>query len=308
MILVTGATGCIGRAVVDRLTSSGHAVKCLFHWGNERPAPRRVVITGGDVRNVDSLVEAMTEGGECDTVIHLASIRRETKHDTYEEVNQIGSNNMIMACRAAKIQRLITVSCLGAETRSAYPFLRSSGKAEEIIRASGLNFTILKSAAVFGPEDWLTNWLAGIESGLRFVVPMPHAGQTKLQPIWVGDVAACVERCLKVRSTFRQVVPIGGPQSLTIKDITELTLKVSEKKRRLIKVPSALTRQLTRFLERYHGALNEPEMDALSYNRTTEIGGVHRVFGFAPAKMQTKLNYLSPRYDPPAQPVRFAYG
>ena len=308
MILVTGATGCIGRAVVDRLTSSGHAVKCLFHWGNERPAPRRVVITGGDVRNVDSLVEAMTEGGECDTVIHLASIRRETKADTYEEVNQIGSHNMVMACKAAKIQRLITVSCLGAETRSAYPFLRSSGKAEEIIRASGLNFTILKSAAIFGPEDWLTNWLAGIQLGLPLVMPMPHAGQTKLQPIWVGDVAACVERCLKVRSTFRQVVPIGGPQSLTIKDIAELILKVSGKKRRLIKVPSALTRQLTRFLERYHGALNEPEMDALSYNRTTEIGGIHRVFGFAPAKMQTKLNYLSPRYDPPAPPVRFAYG
>ena len=60
-----------------------------------------------------------------------------------------------------------------AETRSAYPFLRSSGKAEEIIRGSGLNFTILKSAAVYGPEDWLTNWLAGVQSGLPLVMPEP---------------------------------------------------------------------------------------------------------------------------------------
>ncbi|NJM42165.1 MAG: hypothetical protein HC853_16150 [Anaerolineae bacterium] len=74
-----------------------------------------------------------------------------------------------------------------------------------------------------------------------------------------------------------------------------------------MRVPSAFTRHVANFLSRFHGALNEPEIESLSYNRTTEIGGVHRVFGFAPAKMQTKLNYLSPRYEPPAPPVRFAY-
>ena len=307
MILVTGATGCIGRAVVDRLTSSGQQVKCLFHWGNERPAPRRAVITGGDVRSVDSLNEAMTEGGVCDTVIHLASLRRETKEDNYEEVNEVGTHNVIMACKMAKIQRLITVSCLGAETRSAYPLQRSIGKAEEIVRSSGMNYTILKSAVVYGPEDWLTNWLAGITSGLPFVLPVPHRGETKLQPLWVGDLAACIERCLTVRSTYRQVVPLGGPQSLTLNELAQLTLKVMEKKRRIVRVPSAFTRHITGFLSRFQGSLNEPEIESLSYNRTTEIGGVHRVFGFAPAKMQTKLNYLSPRYEPPAQPVRFAY-
>lgn len=307
MILVTGATGCIGRAVVDRLTSSGQQVKCLFHWGNERPAPRRVVITGGDVRSVDSLSEAMTEGGVCDTVIHLASLRRETKADTYEEVNEVGTHNVIMACKTAKIQRLITVSCLGAETRSAYPLQRSIGKAEEIVRSSGMNYTILKSAVVYGPEDWLTNWLAGITSGLPFVLPVPHRGETKLQPLWVGDLAACIERCLTVRSTYRQIVPLGGPQSLTLNELAQLTLKVMEKKRRIVRVPSAFTKHIANFLSRFHGSLNEPEIESLSYNRTTEIGGVHRVFGFAPAKMQTKLNYLSPRYEPPAQPVRFAY-
>jgi NADH dehydrogenase len=266
-----------------------------------------VVIAGGDVRNVDSITEALTEGGTCDTIVHLASIRRETRTDTYEEVNEIGVNNVIMACKAAKVNRLITVGCLGAEVRSAYPFLRSIGKTEEIVRGSGLNFTVLKSAVVYGPDDWLTNWLMGITSSLPFVLPVPHSGQTKLQPLWVGDLAVCIERCLQVRSTFRQVVPVGGPQSLSLKEIAELTLKQSEKKRRLMRVPSAFTRQITRFLERFQGSLNELEMEALSYNRTTEIGGIHRVFGFAPAKMQTKLHYLSPRYEPPAPPVRFAF-
>ena len=95
MILVTGSTGCIGRAVVERLTAAGQPVKCLWHWNREHLAQRRVAITGGDVRNRDSLVEALSDGGECDTIIHLASIRRETPDDTFEDVHVLGTQNVI---------------------------------------------------------------------------------------------------------------------------------------------------------------------------------------------------------------------
>jgi NADH dehydrogenase len=305
MILVTGSTGCIGRAVVERLVSSGHQVKCLFQWGHEHRAPRRVVITGGDVRNEDSIHEAITDGGACDTVIHLAHLRRESRGNTFEEVNIGGTHNVIAAIKRAGIKRLITVGCLGAEARSPYPLQRALGKAEEAVRASGLNFTVLKSAVVYGEGDWLTSWMNGVATGFPFVMPVPHGGHTKLQPIWVGDVAACVERCLNTRSTFRQVVPIGGPQALTLADIAQITMKATNHQRRLVKVPSALTKQVAAFISRCKGALTEMELEALSYNRTTEIGGVHRVFGFAPARMPTKLAHLDPNRESPPLPVRF---
>jgi NADH dehydrogenase len=304
MILVTGATGCIGKAVVERLVSSGHQVKCLFQWGNEHPAPRRVVITGGDVRNEQSIYEAITDGGACDTVIHLAGLRRETRQASFDDVNIKGTGNVIAAMKRADIKRFITVGCIGAEVRSPFPLQRALGKAEEIVRQSGINFTVLKSAVVYGEKDWLTNWMSGVATSFPFVMPVPHSGQTKLQPIWVGDVAACVERCLNTRSTFRQVVPIGGPQALTLADIAQITMTATHKQRRLVRVPSALTKQIAAFLARCRGALNEIELEALSYNRTTEIGGVHRVFGFAPAKMPTKLAHLGPQ-EPPPLPVRF---
>ncbi len=303
MILITGPTGCIGKAVVERLTSSGHSVKLLWHWGHEHLAPRRVSIVGGDVHNVQSLVDAMED---VDTVLHLASLRRDVGNERVEEVNGGGTRNIIDAAKHAKVSRLITVGCLGAEARSAYPYLRSMGKAEEMVRSSGLNFTVLKSAVVYGEGDWLTAWLAGIATGMPLIMPLPHRGETRLQPIWVGDLAACIERCLNTRSTFRQVVPIGGPQSLTLAEIAQITLGAAKSNRRFVRIPTSMTHQLARFLAHCRGALTELEIDALSYNRTTEIGSVHRMFGFAPAKMRTKLSHLRMDREQAPLPVRFS--
>lgn len=305
MILVTGATGCVGRVVVDRLVSSGHQVKCLWHWNHEHAAPRRVTITGGDVRNTASIVEALSDGGTCDTVIHLGSLRHETRNDTFADVNEQGTRNVVEACKQTNTPRLITVMPLGGETRSAFPMLRSMGKAEESVKASGINWTVLKSAAVVGEGDWLTSWIMGMSKGLPFVLPLPHDGRTKLQPIWVGDLAACVERCLSTRSTFRQIVPVGGPQSLTLAEIAQATMNASKRKRRVVKVSSRFTEQLSRFVTRCQHALDLSELESLSYNRTTEIGGVHRTFGFVPAKITTRLSFLSGAGDSFLTPVRY---
>jgi nucleoside-diphosphate-sugar epimerase len=249
-------------------------LKLLWHWDHEHLAPRRVSIVGGDVRNVKSLIDAMED---VDTVIHLASLRRDMGDEHVEDVNAAGTRNIVDAAKQAKVPRLITVGCLGAEARSAYPYLRSMGKAEEMVRSSRLNFTVLKSAVVYGEGDWLTSWLAGIATGMPFIMPLPHRGETRLQPIWVGDLAACIERCLNTRST----------------------------RRRFVRIPSSMTHQISRFLAHCRGALTETEIDALSYNRTTEIGSVHRMFGFAPAKMSTKLSHLRPDRELRPLPVRF---
>jgi NADH dehydrogenase len=304
MILVIGASGCVGRAVVDRLVSSGHQVKCLWHWGFWHSVPGRVWNCGGDVRNADSIAAAIQED-DVDTVINLASIRHEGGDERFEDVHVQGARNVVEAMKRTSCSRLITLGCLGAEGRSPYPRLRTLGKAEDVVRGSGLNFTILKSGAVFGEGDWLTSWLGGVARGMPLVMPVPHNGDTKLQPIWVGDVAACVDRSLNLRQTFRQSVSIGGPQSLTIFDIASTVLKASGRRRRIVRVPTTFTKQIQTLLARCRGALSLDEMEALSYNRTTDISGVHRVFGFPPAKLAAQLAHLAPDYQPAPPPVTF---
>ncbi len=116
MILVTGPTGCIGKAVVERLTSSGYPVKILWHWGREHLVPRKVSIIGGDVRNMPTLLEALED---VDTVIHLASTRRDMPNASTEDVNVMGTQNVVQAVKQMRVPRLISVGCLGAEARSA---------------------------------------------------------------------------------------------------------------------------------------------------------------------------------------------
>jgi len=101
-----------------------------------------------------------------------------------------------------------------------------------------------------------------------------------------------VVRSLTTRSTFRQVVPIGGPASMQLGEVFETTLRAAGRRRRLIRVPTTMTHQVAQFLARFRGALSEPEIEAMAYNRTTEIGSVHRMFGFVPAKMANKLDFL----------------
>ena len=304
MILVTGATGCIGRAVVERLVSSGHQVKCLWHWEREHRVPLRVSIAGGDLRNQDSLFDAMSDDG-VDTVVHVAGLRRESGDDTFDAIHIQGTRNVVEAMKRAKLIRLITVGSLGAEGRSPYPLLRSLGKAEEVVRSSGLNFTVFKSAVVYGEGDWLTAWLAGLAKNVPMVMPIPHSGETKLQPIWVGDLAACIDRSLTLRQTYRHILSVGGPQSLTLADIALLASKATGKQRRIVRVPSSLTRRVFAMLASFKHALNAEELDALGYNRTTEISSVHRVFGFAPARMGTRLAHIAPGWQPAPPTVQF---
>ena len=121
----------------------------------------------------------------------------------------------------------------------------------------------------------------------------------------MGDLAACVERCLTTRSTFRQIVPVGGPQSLTLAEIAQATLAASRRPRRLIKISSRFTQHLAGFVARCQHSLNLLELESLSYNRTTEIGGVHRTFGFVPAKINSRLAFLAGNRELSHAPVRY---
>ncbi len=154
MILVTGATGFVGRHLVQRLSAdAGLRVRVLLRPGsdiNRLPRPLTVHTLIGDITDGDSLLAAM-DGVH--TVFHLVGTETRGRHARLSDVDVAGAKAVVKAALTARVGRIITVSRLGAERASAFPVLRAKGEIEDCIRNSGLAYTIFRPGVLFGHGD-----------------------------------------------------------------------------------------------------------------------------------------------------------
>jgi NADH dehydrogenase len=294
MVLVTGATGFIGRRVVARLSTAGVEVRCLVRPAfKERHLPPgvRVHLVAGDLADPPALRVALQN---VDAVIHLASIWTERGSRTFESVNYQGTLNLLEAAKEIGAQRFIFTSYPGADRNSAYPFLRSKGLAEEAVKSSGLRYTILRPSWVYGPDDEWTTLVAMTLKSVPFVYPVVGDGQTRLQPLWVDDLALCTERCLNNPRTADHVFALGGPGYFTLNDALDAIAQTLNVRKRKIFIRLPLARSMARTMERMlpRPLLTTTMVDLLGVDTTTEIGSVLRTFGFEPARFAATIGYL----------------
>jgi uncharacterized protein YbjT (DUF2867 family) len=294
MILVTGATGFVGRRVVARLTAAGYAVRCLVRPAyKERQLPPGVSVhvVAGDLADVTALRVALQDA---DTVIHLAGIWAQRGARTFEAVNYQGTLNLLEAALEVGASRIIFSSYPSADRNSAFAFLRSKGLAEEAIKSCGLSFTILRPSLVYGVEDYLTTNIATALKSIPFVFPVVGDGQTRFQPLWVEDLAVCIERCLSDLKTIGHTLALGGPAYLTINDMLDIIARTLRVHRRKVFVRVPLARAAAEWMERVmpRPLLTTTTVDLLGVDTTTELGAVSRHFGFDPARFADAVDYL----------------
>jgi len=287
MILVTGATGHLGHIIVRQLVEAGHEVRALVHHfssvdkrlgGLENVHPVR-----GDVTDMATLRPA-TDGVAA--VVHTVAIAIEQVPGTYEMVNTEGTRNVLTAAEEAGISRFIHISQLGCAPDLPYPFLRSKGLAEEIVSRSALDWTVFRPSVIFGPTDEFANVLARLILLSPFVFPIPGDGQSRFQPVYVGDVATCVVRALADDSTIRRRYELGGPEVLTYDQIVDRVLETLGTGRRKIHLPLAVMRPLVRLIQ---GLLPNPPvtvslLDLLAIDNTTEDRSLVETFGVRPIR------------------------
>ena len=188
VLLLTGATGTVGRAVLRRLTAAGTPVRCLVRdprrLGPERV---RVQIALGDLGDHLSFRHALRG---VDTVVHLASVIRDQPNGSIEELAGVATWRLVQAAERAGVERFVFFSTLGASTRSRARLMRAKAIAERAVVESTLEHTVFAPSIVYSPSDpYLTllqrmSWLP--------VMPIPGSGQAQFQPIWAEDVADCV--------------------------------------------------------------------------------------------------------------------
>jgi uncharacterized protein YbjT (DUF2867 family) len=294
MILITGATGFIGRPLVTRLMADGRLIRCLLPEDkvNHLPWPNPPEIVVGNLMDEEVLFKAVTG---VHTIIHLQSAQWWGRSRDLERVELVGTRNLVAAARAARVGRIIILSQLGASSSSAYMLLRIKGMVEELVRSSGLAYTIIRSGMVFGREDAFINHIAMMLRASPFIYLMPGRGEVVLHPIYIDDLIEALVRSLEAIDIVDNTVDIGGPEYITLEDLIRTVMRVSGIYRLIVPVPPYALRWLTAAYNRiFPRALMTPQwLDILATNRTAPLSNTFNYFDIHPRRFEdTLLTYL----------------
>ncbi len=295
MILVTGGTGFIGGALVRHLAGLGFPVRILIRPSPSTPRLPRgvpVEVAVSSLSDPRGLRAAMVG---VDTVFHLISGERGGPRVNLKETDIEGTRAVLAAAKDAGVERFFYLSHLGADRASAYPVLKVKGIAEEDVRRSGLNYTILRSAVVYGSNDSFTTGIARILSFNPFIFLLPGDGSVQLQPLWVEDLVTCLTWALQDPDSLNRTYDIGGPEYLSFRQIVELVMQASGQRRLLLSMPPPYLRWLTMFLESMFPRLPVSVywLDYMAVNRTTALDTMPRAFNLMPARISQRLAYLN---------------
>lgn len=292
MILVTGGNGFVGSRVVSRVLDEGMPLRVLTRPGADLSGidTTRVNVARGEVQDPASLRGAF-EG--VDTVIHLVAVPIQRGRQTFEAVNVTGTRNVVSAAREAGVKRFIHMSALGASNDARYPYTRSKWLGEEVVRSSGMDFTVLRPSAMFGDGDGFFSAFAGLIGISPIVFPSPGRGDTVFQPIWIEDVASAVTKSIGDLRTIGQTIEFGGPEHLTYDQMVQAVLDATAKRRRIVHVPIPLMRiPLFFFGLLPYPPVDSGQLDLLNVRNATELDSTERWFGFKPKRLAEGLGYL----------------
>jgi uncharacterized protein YbjT (DUF2867 family) len=235
-IFLSGGTGFVGGHVRQALVEKGHEIRLLVHKrGGDFGAGVEPV--EGDITIPATFAEALRG---CDAVINLVGIIREfpRRSITFEKLHPEATRNIIDAAKTAGVKRIIQMSALGTRPNATSRYHQSKYRAEEYVRASGLDWTIFRPSIIFGPEDAFVNKLAGLIKSFP-IVPVIGDGAYRLQPVSVNDVARCFAMALEMPETFGQIFEVCGPDRLTYNDLLDTIGNVLGKPR-VAKLPNPL--------------------------------------------------------------------
>lgn len=248
MLLLTGASGTIGSAVLRRLVASGTPVRCLVRDPRGLGAERvRVQIALGDLGNPASFRNAMRG---VDTVVHLAAAIRDQPGASIEELDAVATLRLVRAAERAGVKRFMFFSAIGASLHSPSRFFRSKALAEEAVEEADVEATVFAPSIVYSPGD---PWITLLDRLTRLpVAPVSGSGEALYQPIWADDVADCVVSALR-SSNGQGRYELAGPEELSYDGIVKTALRAFGRRRRLLHVPLPVVRASLKVAQAFAG-------------------------------------------------------
>jgi uncharacterized protein YbjT (DUF2867 family) len=295
MLLLTGATGQVGSALLRRLVDDGEDVRCLVRDPRRLGTMRvRVQIALGDLTDPPSFRNALRG---VDTVVHLAATIRDQRRGSIEEVDGIATWRIVRAAQRAGAERFIFFSTLDASGHHRTRFHRAKAAAEQAVLESELDWTVLAPSLVYAPGD---RWLTLLERlSLAPAVPLSGAGKARYQPLWAEDAAACAVAALRDPLSAGRRYELAGPDTFSHEEIVRLVLDAIARPKPVLKIPTPIVSRTLKFLERALGDrafATWDEAELMECSALAEHGprDVEALTGTAPKPMRAVLDAAHP--------------
>lgn len=294
-VLVTGASGFVGRHICEGLVKIGHPVRGLVR---QMPARKNQIAGVEYVRGVD-VADAVTLTPEmfkdADAIIHLVGIIQENKRkgQTFQRIHVEGTRNVVdEAKRAGFDGRLVYMSALGSSLNAPSEYSRTKYQAERIVSGSELPYTTFRPSLILGPDGEFVAQMkdlvlhGGLPSSLPFpFIPVPGSGFNLFQPIWIDDLVACVVKSLGMGQTINQVYEVGGATQLSFNEILQGFAKsLGKPKKPLFHAPIPLLYAAASVMEKVVAKppVTRDQLKNLGRDNITTSHDVKEVFGIDP--------------------------
>jgi uncharacterized protein YbjT (DUF2867 family) len=246
-VLVTGATGFVGPAIVRKLVADGHTVRALEHTpGSSAELPSQEAVPGS-MTDAESLRRAAEDQ---DVVVHLVAILT-GRPEQFRAVMEQGTRHLLEAARDSGAQRFVLMSALGTDeqTKDLVPYYGAKWQMEQDVKASGLEHVIFRPSFVFGSEGGALGQFKKI-ARLAPVTPIVGPGTQRIQPIWLDDVAAYFAAAVDKPEAANRTFELGGPDTVTWNEFWSRLKQAQGSRRPSLHVPFGLMRVQATVLEK----------------------------------------------------------
>jgi NADH dehydrogenase len=297
-VFVAGGTSFIGSRLLTALRENGYRVLCLARDSGRAALCREkgadVVI--GDVLDSDSL-RGRLDG--MDMVVNLAGIVEEDRGDiTLEKIHVGGTKNLVGEAVSAGVKHFFFHSALGASLTSPSRYQRAKAEAEEIVKGSGMAYTIFRPSVVIGERDGFTEKLREVVR-LGPVVAVPGDGNAKFQPVDIDDWIKCFMTIIASRDTAGKTYEFGGPEHLTCNELVAQLMEVMGIRKTVIHMPMSFARAgvpfiglalgLGKFLGKKIPRVSYEELRLIGMDNICDEHSVEKLFGFRPVTFRESV-------------------
>jgi len=289
MILVVGGTGFVGDHLIKRLRKDDLPVRAVVRTPAEAAAFKElgVEVVSGDIADPPSL-EAAAAGVE--RIVHLVGIIQEAPGITFQGVHVDGTRNLLNAAKKGGARHFFYQSALGTRPNAESRYHRTKWDAEELVRASGIPYTVLRPSLIYGSGDLFTLRISKMIRRWQ-VLPIIGSGKSKVQPLFIEDEIECIRKIVTSDSYLNETYEIGGPGQLTYEEITRGIAEAMGVRRPMVHLPLFFMKPLARVME---AVLRKPpittdQLVVLQEDNICGMRAIREVFGIEPVQFREGL-------------------